>query len=200
MNTAVITIVILDANRYFAQGLKALLHHYFTLLGIKVRFLSASNSNKAILLFYGCNTNRYTQFCRLHHDGIRQHIIVVKDTARNHSHRYPSSPCLSNQVVIDYRIHPTHLWQSIKQALAQPPLLRQACQRCSQTLTQRERQILSALGKGLSPKAIALQMRLNIKTISAHKRNAMTKLGFARNIELYDWLKNGNLHGMYSPE
>lgn len=66
-------------------------------------------------------------------------------------------------------------------------------------LTPREHQILSILAQESPPSQIAKQLKLNIKTISGHKRNAMHKLGFSRSNELYRWLLHGGLAKITAP-
>ncbi|WP_455872246.1 LuxR C-terminal-related transcriptional regulator [Serratia proteamaculans] len=41
--------------------------------------------------------------------------------------------------------------------------------------------------------AIAHQLHLHAKTVSAHKRNAMKKLNITRNTQLLHWLLNGGI-------
>ena len=67
------------------------------------------------------------------------------------------------------------------------------CQQCIQTLTIREQQVLSTLKRGMRLSQIATFLRLSPKTVSAHKRNAMLKLGILHNAELYRWLRCGGL-------
>jgi DNA-binding NarL/FixJ family response regulator len=47
--------------------------------------------------------------------------------------------------------------------------------------------------RGNSHRQIAQLLGLDVKTVSAHKRNAMVKLGFSRTSDLYYWMKNGGL-------
>ncbi|WP_440515061.1 helix-turn-helix domain-containing protein [Serratia sarumanii] len=65
----------------------------------------------------------------------------------------------------------------------------QTCPCCTQTLTSRERQVLSCIKGAYDINHIARSLSLSPKTVSAHKRNAMLKLGFRRNNELYYWLQ-----------
>ncbi|NTX77617.1 response regulator transcription factor [Serratia proteamaculans] len=60
-------------------------------------------------------------------------------------------------------------------------------------LSPQEYRVLRLIGRGLSSVAIARQMQLNAKTISAHKRNAMKKLNITRNTQLLHWLLNGGI-------
>jgi two-component system capsular synthesis response regulator RcsB len=54
-----------------------------------------------------------------------------------------------------------------------------------QRLTRREHEVLRMLFDGLSIAEAANRLKRNIKTISAHKRNAMQKLGVYDDVELF---------------
>lgn len=64
-------------------------------------------------------------------------------------------------------------------------------------LSMREFQVLQYLKRGQSQLETSIKLGLNIKTVSAHKRNAMRKIGLLKNYELYHWLRTHNLHEMY---
>jgi two-component system, NarL family, response regulator NreC len=63
-------------------------------------------------------------------------------------------------------------------------------------LTDRESEVLRLISFGYSNKEIATQLDLSVKTIEAHKSNAMRKLGISSRIDivryaiLQDWLKD----------
>ncbi|MBC3252362.1 response regulator transcription factor [Serratia fonticola] len=187
--THTITIAIFNTDRYFAQGLKALLHHYFTRRNIPVRFVSGCAGFKAILIFKESNVRHSVRFCRQRHVDGRQRVIIIQNSSYYHR------PCLSEQGMIDRNISVNALLQNLEQVLATPPCTEpvEKCPRCAQKLTLREYQILSALEQGRQVAQIALQMKLSPKTISGYKRCAMAKLGFNRNADLYYWLQSGEL-------
>lgn len=54
-------------------------------------------------------------------------------------------------------------------------------------LTYREIEVLGCLFTGKSVTATALALHRDIRTVSTHKRNAMSKLGFDNDSELYSW-------------
>lgn len=62
---------------------------------------------------------------------------------------------------------------------------------CPVRLSQRELEVIRYFSEGYHPSEVALTLGINIKTVSAHKRNAMKKMGISRNNELYHWLLNG---------
>src|SRR5436190_2209930 len=63
-------------------------------------------------------------------------------------------------------------------------------------LTERESEVLRLISFGYSNKEIAVQLDLSVKTIEAHKTNAMRKLGISSRIDivryaiLQDWLQD----------
>lgn len=54
-------------------------------------------------------------------------------------------------------------------------------------LTFREMEVLGCLFRGKSVTSTALALHRDIRTVSTHKRNAMNKLGFYNDSELYTW-------------
>jgi two-component system, NarL family, response regulator NreC len=68
--------------------------------------------------------------------------------------------------------------------------------RAGVTVSQRESDVLRLIASGYSNKEIAVQLNLSVKTIEAHKANAMRKLGLAGRIDivkyavLQGWLNN----------
>jgi DNA-binding NarL/FixJ family response regulator len=63
-------------------------------------------------------------------------------------------------------------------------------------VSQRESDVLRLIASGYSNKEIAAQLNLSVKTIEAHKANAMRKLGLTGRIDivkyavLQGWLNN----------
>jgi two-component system, NarL family, response regulator NreC len=68
--------------------------------------------------------------------------------------------------------------------------------RSAATLTDRESEVLRLIASGYSNKEIAGRLSLSVKTVEAHKANAMRKLGLGGRIEivkyalLQGWLQN----------
>jgi DNA-binding NarL/FixJ family response regulator len=64
------------------------------------------------------------------------------------------------------------------------------------TLTEREAEVLRLIASGYSNKEIAARLSLSVKTVEAHKANAMRKLGLRGRIDivkyavLQGWLEN----------
>jgi DNA-binding NarL/FixJ family response regulator len=64
-------------------------------------------------------------------------------------------------------------------------------------LTPREREVLQLLAEGKSPRGIAQALHLSVKTVEAHRRQIMDKLGFA---SLADLIKYALREGLTSLE
>ena len=61
-------------------------------------------------------------------------------------------------------------------------------------LTHQETTVLRYLAQGASPHTIGQALSISIKTVSAHKRNAMVKLHMGRTPDLIYWLLRGGLN------
>jgi predicted ATPase/DNA-binding CsgD family transcriptional regulator len=60
------------------------------------------------------------------------------------------------------------------------------------TLTQRERQIVTLIAKGLSNKAIAGELVISPATVARHVANILAKLGFSSRSQVAAWARAGN--------
>lgn len=58
-------------------------------------------------------------------------------------------------------------------------------------LTERERDVLQAIGRGLSTRQIAAQLGLSGKTIETHRQNLKAKLRLRTSLELVEFARNG---------
>ena len=76
---------------------------------------------------------------------------------------------------------------------ASTPALRQASERLP--LTDREREIVTLLGQGLSGRAVAERLTLSVRTVESHIYRAMSKTGASSRDELAALLHQGRSHG-----
>ncbi|HIC8407616.1 TPA: DNA-binding transcriptional activator BglJ [Klebsiella aerogenes] len=116
-----------------------------------------------------------------------QRIVLADNTAemRLISHLTPSSP----QTILNKSSCLTRLQERLLQLIEQAPLdkesiLERSYSSCGQILSPTEHTILRYMTYGYSLPEIATQLDRNIKTIRAHKFNAMTKLGVNSDIGL----------------
>ncbi|MEO9270326.1 helix-turn-helix transcriptional regulator [Serratia ureilytica] len=190
----IIRIAIVDNNYYFAFGVRCVLSKYFFDKGIFVDYVSEKDASKAIILFQSSAVSRSTTFCRQFHNDKHQSVIVVRDEhGKKHTRR--QSPCLRVRGEIDRQIEIDSFLISVEEIISFNFNHGSSteCPRCSHSISYREWQVLCAIQQGLEVDAIALSLKMSQKTVSAHKRNAMNKLGFTRSADLYYWLKIGGL-------
>lgn len=182
-----ITVAILDADRYFVLGLESLLREHFNSQGLSIHFLPASRGANAQLLFQSVTNN--VRFCRWGRTRHQQKVITVQTRSRRRN------ICISEHGIIDRSISATALLLIVQYVMERKVVDRSSrnCPRCSRSLTRRELQILSLLSRGNSHQQIGQLMGLDTKTVSAHKCNAMVKLGISRLSDLQYWMKNGGL-------
>lgn len=186
-----IDIVILDDNRYFALGLETLLQEHFMYKGWSVTFLPAQLYPMANLIIQADKVAQPLPFCHVRKPGKQHNIITIQQTPRLRR-RLPA--CMSEDGIIrrhDSTVVVLHLVEQIFGGLI--PVSPPPCSHCSQALTPREWEVLYTIRRGLMPSQVAGCLNLSVKTVSAHKRAAMHKLGFQRNAELYQWLLQGGL-------
>lgn len=184
-------IVILDTNRFFAMGLEAILKPYLLLRGYPPAFFSDSYDGNADLVFR-LQGLPVTAQCCCADSSLPQYRIAIQESPLPLP-RLRLSDCFREQGTISRRIGVEALLAEVDMLLASPAIPNQHCPRCVSTLSVRELQVLRALKWELTPKQIAKELRVSIKTVSAHKCAAMEKLGFTRNSELYHWLLQGGL-------
>ncbi|MBB6117920.1 DNA-binding CsgD family transcriptional regulator [Rahnella inusitata] len=186
-------ISIVDKDNYFIQGLKVILRHHFTRQGVRVLFLPEKQSINANLLFQSNDISHSTLFCRDCPDGSLHQVIIIQEKTFSCCQSRDIRVCLSEKSVINRRIGLRDLLQEVDRVLAPVKAHHKKCGRCTRPLSERERQILLALGQEMRATQIAVMMNLSPKTVSTYKRNAMNKIGLTSNIALYHWLQKGGL-------
>ncbi|MFK3844013.1 MULTISPECIES: response regulator transcription factor [Serratia] len=186
-----IDIMILDEDRYFALGLEKLLQEHFMHKGWSVTFLPAKLYPMANLIIQAEKVPPPLQFCHFRKPDKQHSIITIQQTPRLRR-RLPA--CMSEHGVIrrsDSTEVVLHLIEQMFGGIT--TVSSHLCPHCSQTLTPREWEVLYTIRLGMLPRQVAGCLNLSVKTVSAHKRAAMRKLGFQRNNELYQWLRQGGL-------
>lgn len=68
---------------------------------------------------------------------------------------------------------------------------------CGDELTPREREIVAAVGRGLSNKQIARELRLSLNTVKFHLSNIYRKLRLKNRLQLYCWSVDWTLSAKY---
>lgn len=192
-----VTVLIQDPNCFFALGIEYLLQGYFSSQGREVRMVTPAYLEVVDLLIQVEPAGWSLHPCRLlgrpwrhRHTAV---IAVSEAMARKPRHR-PS--CQSELGVLRRRDAPDAVLNLVDRMLTRQgnaPAAPEMCARCSMMLTPREHQVLRCMSCGLTANRVAWVLKITAKTVSAHKRSAMRKLGFRRSGELYHWLLQGGL-------
>ncbi|MBH3000355.1 response regulator transcription factor [Serratia marcescens] len=186
-----IDIVILDDDRYFSLGLETLLQEHFMHKGWSVTFLPTQLYPMANLIIQADKMTRPMRFYHVKKNFKNHTVITIQQTLRLRR-RLPA--CMSEHGIIRRRDSTEVVLHLVEKMFGgHIPVSPHQCSHCSQALTPREWEVLYTIQLGLVPSQIAGSLNLSVKTVSAHKRAAMRKLGFQRNTELYQWLRQGGL-------
>lgn len=180
-------------NRYFHQGVKALLQAWSKIsrTPYRLRPLPTTLSVDLLILdgsdgggYHPCNE----PFAILPY--WRAAIVTLSPEPERHQQKLPAERlCQRNRWLLNAKCTPGSLMQVIDQALAQRhATVGVNCTGCAMMLTPREREVVLALGQGLSNTQVADLLCINIKTVSGHKRTAMRKLGFRCTQKLQQWV------------
>lgn len=200
----VVTVVIIDVNRFFASGLRQAILAHFLAQGRQVQFVSEELIGHADLVFQQLTVVKSADFCRqIQNDWPRNPLFFsIREAAARKSgmlsqYRYERCAQEAGEV---YRNEPLRavmqrIDAAMKASARKPRVFHQGYCACCWTkiLTLRERQVLRCLSISGSPTVVANVLKLSLKSISMHKRSAMIKLGLRHNIELYHWLRQGGL-------
>lgn len=191
----VVTIMICDTNRYFSQGLEAVLHQYFTNKGLSPHFLTSDPRGfRADLVFQSHDFYMgHQRLCQHAHPCSRPKVIMIENRPCGPYPGRATPRCVCMRGNIYRNNDREEMLLEVERVLSLSPSQHGDCPQCIQTLTPREQHILSSIKYGMRSSQIATFLRLSPKTVSAHKRKAMLKLGILRNTELYHWLRCGGL-------
>ncbi|WP_199061562.1 helix-turn-helix transcriptional regulator [Serratia sp. ASV30] len=188
-----IVIAIQDSNRYFAQGIQHILQEYFLAKGYTWRFVPVTPGIAIDLMVCAKPFGGAARLnaCRENPGERLIGTIFIRDTAAENVRNRPQGAVLSRQARPDAVLR---LVEEMFEQASQSSLIANSKRACrSLHLTPREREVLQGISWELTPEKIANKLSLSVKTVSTHKLTAMRKLGFRRNSELYDWLRNGGL-------
>lgn len=190
-----VTIVINDPNRFFVEGLMNCITDTSSSMGLDVEFTDCVFNSQAKLVFLAAET---VSIANLHYLNNRLatralSVFIIKESTSENSantlkinklNQYSSLN--RNQSLSDFSAAiRSHLEpQSDLRNILIPP----CSVRSKSNLTRRETEILRYLARGISNGAVARFLRISEKTVSAHKRNIMSKLNMIRPAELNYWL------------
>lgn len=189
----IVTVCILDENRFFVQGIQFILLFYFQRRGQRVHFVDEREVAQANLVFWSVRKGWPLQLC-LHAGPQSASPVYISVRASNADHH---SGCQHEKGSLWRRAHPQAVLTLVEQGLQAPGGIEASialCSYCSaRALTERERDVMRCLSQAMPLKSLHSHLNISPKTVSNHKRTAMRKLGFRRNTELYHWLRLGGL-------
>lgn len=194
-----ITISIQDKNLFFVQGLECILYEYFSVQRnkISIDFISGESVFLSDLIILGdFDGGLVYPYLFQERNWYRGAVVIVdRETSARGWRTIP--PFTNHLGILSRRASPKTVGQLIDRVVDI---------HCNSTLqvdsekevyrpnlTQRELEVLSVIATGLATGHVGSMLKINTKTVSSHKRAAMLKLGFRRNIELYHWLRLGGL-------
>ncbi|EPM1538075.1 helix-turn-helix transcriptional regulator [Serratia ureilytica] len=199
------TVAILDPNRFLAQGIKQLLVAYLHARGITVRFVGKHNAGRADLVFLSVSKSQPALLCLQSSEPSPPAPMYIALQAAPRGEAFsPWGTCVRVLGCLGSRAQSTALLGLVAQALQhledRVTTLSQYCPQCVNTnLTEREVEVMYCMARGIAQKQLSQRLHISIKTVSAHKRSVMRKLGFRRNAELYHWLWLGGLEQIKRP-
>lgn len=179
-------ILIVDSDNFFAAGLRLSIENYFSQVKMPVLIRETKHSYRmADLIFWAPHCPGAALPAGLVGDRTYMSKLVVvmaQHTEKLTQYHVPFFLYRHQKPEIVYEIIDHAITKKCKSEIIIPDNL------LTNRLTERQRQILHYLSKGMYASEIANLLNINCKTVSSHKRSAMAKLRLSRNAELYQWL------------
>ncbi|MBK0002035.1 response regulator transcription factor [Erwinia sp. S38] len=190
-----LTVVINDLNRFFAEGLMNCISDNSSSMGLNVEFTDCVFNSRAKLIFLSADT---VSVANLHYLNRRLasralSVFIIHDATSNNTASTLKISKL-NQYTSLYRDQAVDDFAKAIRNYLEPQsdlrniLIPPCSVRSKNNLTRRETEILRYLARGISNGAVARFLHISEKTVSAHKRNIMSKLNMIRPAELNYWL------------
>ena len=187
-----VRILIDEPNQYFAHGFILALTEHFREQSMNVQFTQAlCDKSRADLIFVSAEQN-----------GVRLRYLTRRQGMPGHQRifLFKEKPNAADRSVYNALDGIFYRYQSLRWAIQfvdQEIYTLRSANECiprpqlPDLLTHREAEILQHLATGLRACDISGILALTQKTVSAHKRNAMAKLGLRRSSDLHYWLLRG---------
>lgn len=194
-----LSILIVDADRYFAHGLRLGLQAFFQSRHQDIHLLDETQTEDNIdIIFLGDLITSPPWLYRLHQRNCHPIVFFIKPQGRSPNAFKRGIQCEKCNAGTLYR-HQTlfallDLLDSVLSAQPQLSVLFQHNCPCMSPLTPRERDVLRCVYRGMNGRATGDYLDISVKTANAHKQSAMRKLNFRCNQELYQWLLQGGGH------
>ncbi|KMV68200.1 LuxR family transcriptional regulator [bacteria symbiont BFo1 of Frankliniella occidentalis] len=196
MRQSTITIVVNDPNRFFQEGLKLSLSAKLATAETHAEFTDCIFNTRAKMVFLAEDALSIANIHYLNHrlQTRPSSVFIIRDgdgTQQATSETMKSD--ITNYVPIYRDRSVESILAVVSEKLDQQQDIRNifipTCSiRSENNLTRRETEILRYLARGISNGGVARFLQISEKTVSAHKRNIMSKLNMIRPAELNYWL------------
>lgn len=190
-----LTVVINDPNRFFAEGLMSRIRDDSSSIGLNIEFSDCVFNSRAKLVFLAADT---VSIANLHYLNRRLgsrtlSVFIIHETDSSNAANSLKISKLSEYTSLFRTQSVEDISATIRSHIEPQSDLRNIlippCSvRSKNNLTRRETEILRYLARGISNGAVARFLHISEKTVSAHKRNIMSKLNMIRPAELNYWL------------
>lgn len=192
-----ITILFMDQNRYFTEGLRQGLSHYFNDQNIHTVFTeNTAYKNTADVIFFAVesrNNMQHNYSLKLIHPS-RQCLLLI--TERDQILPQNSPLLKACRRIISRESNIDNVIRQVERSLALQEIPGETDADKHTALSCREFDIMLHLSFGSSNSAIGRHLNISEKTVSNHKRSAMRKLNLHRDFELNYWLLHGGLYSV----
>ena len=195
----VLSIMIIDADRYFTYGLGLGLQAFFQARQQNIRLLEETQVGSDIdIIFLGDMVTSYPWHYRLQARQYHPMVFFITEQGRNKNQLRPRVHCEKCNTRALYRHQPlSALFERLDSVLFssfESPMSSSHVCSCMYPLTSREEDVLRCIHMGMNGQDTGNYLQISNKTANAHKQNAMRKLNFRCNQELYQWLLQGGGH------
>ncbi|CAO95315.1 helix-turn-helix transcriptional regulator [Erwinia tasmaniensis] len=192
-------VCILDTDRFFILGIKFILLRHFKSIGQEIFFVGEESIKHADLVFWSALSRLPGRLCRRAVKSQTRPPVYIQLCSRQRD----DLRCTCEQGMLWRGASPGDLLTLVEKRLGVRETLTlpvTACGSCALLkLTRSEVRVISCMAQEMSPVSLPQYLKISPKTISAHKRSVMRKLGFKRNEELYHWLRSGGLEQIERP-
>lgn len=190
-----VTIVINDPNRFYFEGLKISVYENFLKQGINASYTESAFNSRAKIIFLA---EESLSVANIHYLNRRMSmrplcVFIIKNTPSTDDAPDIRMDSIHHYAII-YRNQSVESMLSVVntqmeqlnnfRAMPSPS----GVNRSNNNLTRRETEILRYLARGITNGGVARFLNISEKTVSAHKRNIMSKLNMVRPAELSYWL------------
>lgn len=190
-----ITVLIMDENKYFVEGLCHVIDGIYRNKGLLVKYVTRFIPGLSVDIAFQAICSGVTVDVRHSlQPGIPSPLMFfIRDKKESRlSHVFQGVPkngtLYRNQSIEDVK---DTLEAAMFMRRFQLPRLMPGGDCTVDLLSDRESEVLRYLRQGKTPTETARVMNLQVKTVSSHKRSAMRKLNFKRNHELFHWMLQG---------